>query len=71
MPDIDFGSSTLIDNGTSLWLHVNTKDVAAFKELIHRGANLWPDAPPAIKQLADLLSHGKILQDYQHQDTSK
>ena len=38
--------------------------VAAVKELIHRGANLWPDAMPEIKGLADLVTSGKLMQDY-------
>lgn len=43
----------------------------AFKELIFRGANLWPDAKPEIKDFADVLMHGRPLQDYAGQDTSK
>lgn len=43
-------------------------DVPAFKELIHRGANLWPDAPPAIKEFADLICNdGVVMQDYYKQ----
>jgi hypothetical protein len=42
----------------------------AFKELIQRGANLWPDAPPEIKSFADLITNGEVLQDYALQDTS-
>jgi hypothetical protein len=42
-------------------------DVAAIKELVQRGCNLWPDAPPAIKELADKLTHGRVLQDYYQQ----
>jgi hypothetical protein len=43
----------------------------AFQELIQRGANLWPDAPPAIKEFADLVTSGRVMQDYRKQDTSK
>lgn len=42
-----------------------------FEELVFRATNLWPDAPPYIKEFADKLIHGKILQDYRRQDTSK
>jgi hypothetical protein len=42
----------------------------SFQELIQRGANLWPDAPPEIKEFADLITTGRILQDYHGQDTS-
>lgn len=43
----------------------------AFKELVFRGTNLWPDAKPEIKDFADVLMYGKPLQDYKGQDTSK
>jgi hypothetical protein len=43
----------------------------AFQELIQRGANLWPDAPPAIKEFADLVTSGRVMPDYHKQDTSK
>ena len=56
----------------SISIDIFGKDsVKSFKELIQRGANLWPDAPPEIKELADLVTNGKILQDYHGQDTSK
>ena len=42
-----------------------------FRELVQRGSNLWPDAPPEIKELADLITIGKIQQDYRSQDTSR
>jgi len=38
-----------------------------FQTLIQRGANLWPDAPPAMKRLADLVTNGKVMQDYDAQ----
>jgi hypothetical protein len=43
------------------------ESIAAFKELIQRGANLWPDAPAEIKEFADLITNGQILQDYRSQ----
>lgn len=47
-----------------LYVTVDGKDVKHFKELVQRGANLWPDAPASIKTLADLVTTGKVLQDY-------
>lgn len=44
------------------WIH--------FQELVQRGANLWPNAPPEIKAFADLVTTGQVLQDYKTQDTS-
>lgn len=35
-----------------------------FKALIRRGLNTWDDAPPELKQLGDMLDHGRILQTY-------
>jgi hypothetical protein len=43
------------------------QSISAFKELIQRGANLWPDAPAEIKEFADLITSGQILQDYRSQ----
>lgn len=40
-----------------------------FQELVQRGANLWPDAPPAIKEFADLVTTGKVQQDYRAQES--
>lgn len=48
----------------SACLVIEPQERDAFKELIQRGANLWPDASPAIKELADLITEGKIMQDY-------
>jgi hypothetical protein len=49
----------------------SAQSIARFKELVQRGANLWPDAPAEIKEAADLITNGTILQDYRGQDTSK
>ena len=46
------------------------EDVEAFKKLVFRGANLWPDAPAEIKRFSDKLEQGEVLQDYSTQDTS-
>ena len=43
------------------------EDVAAFKQLIHNGANLYPSTPAAMKELVDLVVNGKVLQDYRSQ----
>lgn len=36
-----------------------------FKKLVQRGINLWPDAPAEIKRLADVVTVGQVMQDYQ------
>lgn len=42
-----------------------------FNELIHRGANLWPDAPPYIKELADNVTNGFPLQNYRDHSSTQ
>ena len=49
---------------------VTKESIPAFQELVHRATNLWPDAPPEIKEFADVITNGHILQDYYGQDTS-
>lgn len=44
-----------------------TEDVAAFKQLIHNGANLYPNLSAAMRELVDLVISGKVLQDYRSQ----
>lgn len=51
----------------TLLLTISDESLPAFRELIQRGANLWPDAPPEIKQLADLVTSGQVMQDYSSQ----
>lgn len=38
--------------------------MAAFRELVQRATNLWPDAAPAIKQFADEITNPDLLQTY-------
>lgn len=61
--DIRDGLVIIIDTDQSL---------AAFKELVQRATNLWPDATPEIKEFADIITNdGWVMQDYSTQDTSK
>ena len=39
-------------------------DFLLLQELVQRGSNLWPDAPPQIKKIADIVTSGKIMQNY-------
>lgn len=50
---------------------IEDESLETFKQLVQRGANLWPDAPPEIKEFADLVTNGTVLQDYRGQDTSQ
>lgn len=38
--------------------------------VFQRACNLWPDAPPDVKAVADIITVGKVQQDYSSQDTS-
>lgn len=40
------------------------ESIAAFKMMVRRALNVWPDAPPEIKEFGDLILEGKVLQDY-------
>lgn len=45
--------------------------VAGVKELIQRGAQTWADAPAAVKGLADLVTSGQLMQDYENMTGEK
>lgn len=62
---IEYFSQT--DSTGASIIYVRQEHKAELKELIQRGANLWPDASPAIKEFADMVTSGKILQDYRKQ----
>ena len=47
------------------------ESIEQFKALVQRAANLWPDATPEIKEFADLITNGIVLQDYKSQNTSR
>jgi hypothetical protein len=46
---------------------VDLNMIPHFKTLVQRALNTWPDAPPELKEFADLLLEGKVLQDYHSQ----
>lgn len=37
--------------------------VPAFKQMVRRALNVWPDCHPALKEFGDMLEHGRLLQD--------
>ncbi len=45
-------------------VYIYPESLDAFKEMVARACNCWPDAPPAIKEFHDRLIHGAPLQDY-------
>jgi len=53
------------DDDLIIW---STKQhLEAIKQMVHRAVNTWPDAPPEIKELADLVTVGHVQQDYKSQ----
>lgn len=43
---------------------VTAESLPNFTKLVNRALNCWPNAPAELKQLGDMLTEGKILQDY-------
>ena len=54
-----------------LGIDVPIELIPQFKQLISKALNSFPDAHPALKELGDMLTHGKVLQDYYSQRTDK
>lgn len=53
------------------YIEVPEELMIPFKQLINKALNTYPDAHPALKEFGDLLTHGKVLQDYYSQRTDK
>lgn len=43
---------------------ITDESVPEFKQLVQRALNCWDDAPKDLKELGDMLTHGKITQDH-------
>ena len=43
---------------------ITEESLPSFTKAINRALNTWDDAPAEMKELGDMLTHGKILQDY-------
>lgn len=55
-----------VDAVAEFKISVTTDSIAGFKQMVAKALNCWPDAPPELKEMGDMLDHGKILQDYYH-----
>jgi hypothetical protein len=53
--------------GRSAVVLVDEESVPAFREMVQRATNLWPDAPPEIKEFADMVTVGHVQQKYEVQ----
>ncbi len=38
--------------------------LANFTQLVNRALNCWDEAPKELKELGDMLTHGRITQEY-------
>ena len=45
-------------------ISVTEDSLPAFEQLIHRALNCWDFAPKEIKELGDMLTHGRVTQDH-------
>jgi hypothetical protein len=45
--------------------------IRQFQELVQRATNLWPDAHPEVKEFADIVTEGRVLQDYKTNEAYK
>jgi hypothetical protein len=52
-------------------LHFTGDSVQRFIDFLNRGLNTAADAHSELKELADEIIHGEILQDYKSQTTNK
>lgn len=49
-------------NITTIDIHADSME--AFKEMVQRATQCWPDAPAEIKHFADEITNGAPMQDY-------
>lgn len=54
-------------NSVRMEIIITGKSLARFKELVNRALGSWPTAHPEIKEFGDMVTEGKILQDYYSQ----
>jgi uncharacterized protein YbaA (DUF1428 family) len=62
-------TTTAVADGFVIVIDGDSKE--KFQELVQRGANLWPDASAEIKEFADIITNGEVMQNYQNQVINK
>jgi hypothetical protein len=45
-------------------ISVTAESIPNFNQLVNRALNCWDSAPPELKELGDMLTHGHIPQKY-------
>jgi hypothetical protein len=48
-------------------LSITAESIPLFKSLVDRALNCWDSAPVELKELGDMLTHGRITQDHRYQ----
>jgi hypothetical protein len=43
---------------------ITEESMESFTKMVNRALNTWDDAPKDLKELGDMLVHGRVLQDY-------
>ena len=43
---------------------VGPEDIQLFKDLVNRALNCWDRAPLHVKEFGDLVTEGKLMQEY-------
>lgn len=51
---------------SNLAITITDESVGKFKILVDRALNCWPDAPGELKDLGDMLTHGRVTQDHSY-----
>lgn len=49
-------------------ISVTADSLPTFQQLVNRALNCWDSAPPELKELGDMLTHGYITQKYTSQN---
>jgi RNAse (barnase) inhibitor barstar len=52
---------------TEMHISVTEESMDNFKQLIDRALNCWDSAPQELKELGDMLTHGRITQPHEFQ----
>lgn len=45
-------------------ISITADSLPTFKQLADRALNCWDSAPPELKELGDMLTHGYVTQEY-------
>lgn len=49
---------------SEIHISVTEDSLQSFEKLIYRGLNCWDTAPAELKELGDMLTHGRVTQDH-------